>query len=147
MDPAPSALLALAILGLVPGTLVYRAIRPDGSTLECVAIAPTLSFAFIFLFGEVASAAHVPFAPIPFLVALSLTALVAGVRWFRRRSSRTPVSRASVSRLAAALLLGGIVLAAGSWLLGVHGFGSPPPYTDSVNHGLMAPPVADPETP
>lgn len=147
MDPAPSALLGLAVLGFVPGALLYQAIRPTGSRFECVAIAPTLSFAFVFLFGEVATLTGVPFAPVPFLVVVSATAAVAG--WRRRARkvefAQTP-SWSTTSHPAAALLAGGIILSAFSWLLGIHGVGSTPPHTDSVNHGVMAAQVANRES-
>lgn len=151
MQPTLAALVALALLGSVPGALLYRAIRPTGSTVECAAIAPTLSFAFVFLFGEAATALSAPFAPGPFLGLVALAAVVATIRWWRGRASvrRSPpaaISPAGVSRPAALLLLGGIALGAGSWLLGIHGFASTPPYTDSVNHGLMAAQVASRES-
>jgi len=148
MQPGPAALLALAVLGTVPGALLYRAIRPDGSNLECAAVAPTLSFAFVFLFGEAATVLAVPFSPGPFLAVVAVVAGLAGGRWWHARPSRpgrTP-DRAPLSRPAALLLLGGIALGSGSWLLGIHGFASTPPYTDSVNHGLMAAQVAERES-
>ena len=138
MDPSPSALLAIGILGFVPGFLVYRAFRPTGFVSEAVAIAPVLSFGFVFVLGEIVAVAGVPFAPLPFLGALAVTAGVAGLRWWRTAGhGRRPDPRAW-SRPAAALLAGGMLLVAGSWVLGIRALGSTPPYTDSSNHGLMA---------
>src|SRR5437660_110238 len=76
------ARLVRPALGFVPAALLDRAMRPTGSTLECVALAPTLSFAFVFLFGELATITGVPFAPAPFLVVVSAAAALAG--WRRR---------------------------------------------------------------
>ncbi|MDQ1493110.1 MAG: D-galactosaminyltransferase [Actinomycetota bacterium] len=143
MTPSPAALLALAVLGFVPGALLYRAIRPAGSRLECVALAPVLSLAFVFLFGEFSTLTGVPFAPAPYLVALGLLAVVAG---WRRSRLRRPLDPSAIPRTAALLLAGGIALSAMSWVLGIHGLGTTPPYTDSVNHGLMAAQVADRES-
>lgn len=146
MDPAPTALVALAILGFVPGVLLYWAINPKGSKLEAAAIAPTLSFAFVFLFGEVTSALPVPFAPLPFLAVVGIVALVAARRWYGHPQPHSASTVTVPSLPATLLLLGGIALATGSWLLGIHGVGSTPPYTDSANHGLMAAQVADRES-
>ena len=146
MDPAPTALVALAILGFVPGALLYRALRPNGSRLEGAALAPTLSFAFVFLFGEAGSVTGIPFAPLPFLVAVGAVGVAAVLR---SRSRRTPDGRPAsepAHRPATLLLVAGIVLGAGSWLLGIQGLGATPPHSDSVNHGLMAAQVSDRES-
>src|SRR5688500_224162 len=120
MDPSPSALLALGILGFVPGFLLYRVFRPVGSTLECVAIAPALSFGFVCVLGEVAALVGVPFGPLAFLVALAATAAGAAIRW-SRRADRRPGPERTPCRPAGALVAAGIVLAAGIWVLGAGG--------------------------
>ena len=137
MDPSPSALLAIGILGFVPGFLVYRAFRPTGFVSEAVAIAPVLSFGFVFVLGEIVAVATCFRSP-------SLprgpgrdgrgggAAVVADEQ--ATGGARTPALEAE----AAALLAGGVFLVAGSWVLGIRALGSTPPYTDSSNHGLMA---------
>ncbi|HYH50839.1 MAG TPA: DUF6541 family protein [Acidimicrobiia bacterium] len=142
MDPSPGALLAIAILGFFPGFLVYRAIRPAGSALESAAVAPALSFGFVFVLGEIATLASSPFAPVPFVVAVALTAVSAAVRWWREPEPRGRREPAPRSRPAAALVAGGILLAAAGWVVGIRGFATTPPYIDSANHGLMAAQVA-----
>jgi hypothetical protein len=146
VDPSPSALLALGILGFVPGFLLYRAFRPTGFVSESVAIAPALSFGFVFVLGEIVDLAGVPFAPLPFLVPLAVAAGVAGFRWWKRADRGRQPNSPAWSRPAAALLAGGMLLVAGSWVLGIRGLGTTPPYTDSSNHGLMAAQVATHES-
>lgn len=146
MDPSPSALLAVGILGFVPGFLLYRAFRPTGFVSEGFAIAPALSFGFVFVLGEIVALVGVPFAALPFVVAVAATGGVAGLRWWRRAGGAPRPDPPVWSRPAAALLAGGMLLVAGSWVLGIRGLGSTPPYTDSSNHGLMAAQVATHES-
>src|SRR5436305_1619297 len=119
MQPTAAGLVALALLAWVPGALLYRAVRPDGPRVECAAIAPTLSFALVFLLGEAATVLSFPFAPGPFLALVTVVAVVAAARWWRARAGDRPSARAAVSRPAALLLLGGIALGSASWLLGI----------------------------
>ena len=143
MTPSPAATAALVLVAIVPGTLLYRAVRPTGSRFECLVLAPILSLAFVFLFGELASVTGLAFAPLPFIVALAPPAAVAA--WHRFGRHRRP-EPSSLPRAAAVLLAGGLAISALSWVLGVGSLGSTPPYTDSVNHGLMAAQVADRES-
>lgn len=138
MESTLLALLATAVVGFVPGALLYRVVRPAGTRLECAALAPTISYAVIFLFGEVADLVGLPFAPGPFLVLIGLTAVVAvGRRAKRRRTGGFAVESSGIPKPAAILLLAAIVLGALVWILGSRGLATTPPYTDSVNHGVM----------
>jgi|GEM_PF-4087808 len=140
MSPPPGAVLVLAVLLVVPGALLYRLFRPAGSRLECIALAPVLSLAFVWLLGEFSTVTGVPFAPIPYLTAVAVLAVPAGWRRARRPG---PIERSNIPRRTALLLAGGIALSATSWVIGIQGHGTTPPYTDSVNHGLMAAQVSD----
>lgn len=149
MDPAPGALLVMALVLFVPGGLLYLALKPRGSLLEAAALAPALSLAFVFLMGEACMVAGLPFDPLRLAVPLGVIGAAAAYRLRGRaavEAERVDSGVRTTSRQAGALLVLGMLLSGLTWLVGLQGQATTPPNRDSANHGVMVTQVASLET-
>lgn len=151
VDPAPGALLTVPLITFLPGTLAYLALRPRGRWLECLALAPSLSLAVVFLLGEVTTGTGLSFTPIGFFITVGLLAAAAAQARHRTRSAsragEPKVAEAdTASRYAIGLLATSMLLSTVTWLGGIQGVATTPPNRDSANHGAMAARIARIET-
>lgn len=147
MQNPSGALLAILVVAFLPGVLLFRTLHPRGHLLECLAIAPPLSLAVVFLLGHFTALTGLPFGPPLFFGVVGFLAAAAlGTKHRTRREQSAEGRRgkgtSTASRYGVALLLVGIGLSGVTWLAGTSGPRVTPPYRDSANHGLMAARVA-----